>query len=115
MESKHSLKIWFREVLNYYQDNPKHYWFKRKLYGWGWTPATWQGWLSILVALLLIFANLFRFERGGYPDSAVFSQILLPTFIVLAVLIFVTVLTGESPRWQWGLPSKEDNEKKDGR
>ncbi len=23
------------------------YWFKAKNYGWGWYPATWQGWLIL--------------------------------------------------------------------
>lgn len=34
-----------KEYLEYLKDNPKHLWFKRKLYGWGWVPVRWQGWL----------------------------------------------------------------------
>lgn len=36
---------------------PKQLWFKRKTYGWGWVPVTWQGWLLTFgyVALLLLF------------------------------------------------------------
>lgn len=32
----------FKNYLDYIRDNPHGYWFKRKLYGWGWTPVTWQ-------------------------------------------------------------------------
>ena len=39
-------------------------WFKAKKYGYGWYPATWQGWLVILVYLtilgLLIYLALGR-------------------------------------------------------
>jgi hypothetical protein len=31
----------FKEYTDYLKDNPQGYWFKRKLYGWGWTPARW--------------------------------------------------------------------------
>ena len=27
----------------YIRNNPKGYWFKRKLYGWGWFPVKWEG------------------------------------------------------------------------
>jgi hypothetical protein len=30
----------FKRQLDYLRNNPQRYWFKRKLYGWGWTPAT---------------------------------------------------------------------------
>ena len=25
----------------------KSYWFKARLYGWGWVPVKWQGWLDL--------------------------------------------------------------------
>ncbi len=25
-----------KKYLNYIKDNPEHYWFKAKIYGWGW-------------------------------------------------------------------------------
>jgi len=38
-----------KEYIAYLKDNPQGYWFKAKLYGWGWDPAIWQGWLVLLV------------------------------------------------------------------
>jgi hypothetical protein len=32
------------------------YWFKRKRYGWGFTPATWQGWAVVLGYLIVVIA-----------------------------------------------------------
>ena len=54
-----------KEYVSYLKDNPNGYWFKRKLYGWGWTPATWQGWFAIGVYVLLILGlGFFPITRG---------------------------------------------------
>ena len=37
-------------------------WFKRKTYGYGWTPATWQGWLIIAVWIGLVLLNGYRLD-----------------------------------------------------
>lgn len=53
----------------YLKDNPKGYWFKRKLYGWGSTPATWQGWAVIGIFVVLIVVNSLRLgENPGDKD-----------------------------------------------
>jgi hypothetical protein len=43
----------------------KRAWFRRRTFGYGWTPVTWQGWLiTIASALAFIAADLaliFRF------------------------------------------------------
>ena len=41
----------FKESIAYLKDNPHGYWFKAKLYGWGWVPVKWQGWLVVAVAI----------------------------------------------------------------
>ena len=47
-----------QKYLSYMRDNPEGYWFKAKLYGWGWTPVTWQGFSVTLgyIALVFLFA-----------------------------------------------------------
>lgn len=90
----------------------KKLWFKRKLYGWGWTPSTWQGWLVIFVYLVLIFSLAFMSEESisGNPDSGSnFLILALPIIVLTGLLIFIAYKKGEKPRWQWGI-RKEDEE-----
>jgi hypothetical protein len=88
------------------ENSPEHYWFKRKTWGWGWYPATWQGWLVTVVYVLLIFILALTREEyiPGNPDSG--SNVLvfgLPCILLTALLIFVAYRKGEKPKWQWGL------------
>ena len=48
-------------------------WFARRNYGWGYRPATWQGWAltGLLVVLLYVDAAVFRAHH-----AAVFFAIL---------------------------------------
>jgi hypothetical protein len=91
-----------KEYVEYLKDNPKGYWFKAKLYGWGWTPVTWQGWLIILIYILTVID--FALTAN---DSAVFSTFILPVVILTTALIITCYKKGEKPRWQWGLPKKD--------
>ena len=43
-----------KRYVAYLQDNPEQYWFKRKLFGWGWVPVRWQGWVFLLVWIALV-------------------------------------------------------------
>lgn len=78
-------------------------WFKRKCYGWGWYPSTWQGWLVIagFFAAMLLAGWLVGKWAGG--DDDLFARVFVPvTFVLAAILIFISWRKGESPRWQWG-------------
>lgn len=86
-------------------ENPKKIWFKRKLYGWGWTPATWEGWIVTLVYFVLILILVLNIGESipGNPDSG--SNFLVFGFPVLALsllFIYIAYKKGEKPRWQWG-------------
>lgn len=94
------------EYLDYLKDNPEHLWFKRKIYGWGWTPATWQGWLVILIWLILVLFFAFTLDENSPPREIVFTFIL-PITLLTITLIRVCYKFGEKPKWQWGLP-KDD-------
>ena len=97
----------FKKYLDYIQDNPKHYWFKRKIWGWGWVPATWQGWFAtaLYIGLVSLLALMREKVIPGNPDSGSNFLVSGLPFIVLTILfIFIAYTKGEKPKWQWGVP-----------
>ncbi len=99
-----------KEYIKYLKDNPQGYWFKAKLYGWGWTPVKWQGWCVIFLYILLIMGLVLVREKDiqGNPDSG--SNVLtfgLPIIVLTILLVIVAYKKGEKPRWQWGLPKEK--------
>jgi len=96
-----------KEYINYLKDNPQGYWFKAKLYGWGWVPVKWQGWLVLLVyvGLILILTLTISREKDIPENLDSGSNVLvfaLPIILLTALLIFICYKKGEKPRWQWG-------------
>lgn len=80
----------------------KTYWFRRKTFGWGWFPVTWQGWLVLIGFLVLDFGNVYRLDIKHGSSPAVVQEFLIETFLLVAILIWICYRTGEKPRWQWG-------------
>ncbi len=98
-----------KEYIKYLNDNPQGYWFKAKLYGWGWTPVKWQGWLVIFAYIVLILTLILMREESisGNPDSGSnFLTLALPIILFTTILIFICYKKGEKPRWQWGIHKK---------
>ncbi|MEK7604297.1 MAG: hypothetical protein AAB442_00650 [Patescibacteria group bacterium] len=94
----------FDQQIAYLRDNPQGYWFKRKLYGWGWTPARWQGWLVLLAFLGFEVWNFVRLDSVSHSGSDTLRPFIIETALAVLVLILVCHAKGESPKWQWGLP-----------
>ncbi len=92
----------FKRYNQHLKDNPQGYWFKRKLYGWGWTPAKWQGWLIITIWLVLVLFFAFTIDESSPTREIVFTFIL-PITLLTITLIGICYKKGEKPRWQWGL------------
>ena len=77
-------------------------WFRRKLYGWGWYPATWQGWL-VIVLFFLAEALTATVITGLTTNDADFAAYFsATTFGLVLILIIISWKKGETPRWQWG-------------
>ncbi len=76
-------------------------WFKRKWFGWGWYPATWEGWLATAAyaALLVFFGR--TLDEAATPQDVAFT-FLLPVLILTIAFIRLCYRMGEKPRWQWG-------------
>lgn len=99
-----------KEYIEYLKDNPHGYWFKRKLYGWGWTPVTWQGWLLIIVYILLIVVFSMTIDNTSPRQEVVFTFIL-PVVLLTVALIRICYRKGEKPKWQWGPPKNSNTNK----
>ena len=85
----------------------KKVWFKAKKYGWGWYPATWQGWLVTLLHVVYVAyrANTLTvmFDTSTSFAFRYIFELILPTIILLVVCL----LTGEKPKWRWGDKDKK--------
>lgn len=95
----------------YLKNNPEGYWFKRKLYGWGWTPAKWQGWAVVLLYVAAVLTLAFSFDAKATDEQAILF-LLVPVAVLTALLIGLCYVKGEKPRWQWGLDGIEEDQKK---
>jgi len=100
-----------KEIKKYLKDNPKGYWFKRKLYGWGWTPVRWQGWLTLLVYILILVYISKGIDSATHSASDTLYQLFLPFFILTIVLLAICYWKGEPPAWQWGISKSDKRDK----
>jgi hypothetical protein len=80
----------------------KKLWFKAKRYGWGWYPATWEGWAVTAVFILLISLNAWWIDSGSHSVSDTLITWIPNTVILVIILLGICVATGEKPRWRWG-------------
>lgn len=95
----------FEKYIKYIKDNPKGYWFKAKIFGWGWTPVTWQGWAVTLVYIALILLFALTIDESS-TDREVFFTFVLPVVLLTATFIRIAYKKGEKPGWHWGWPKK---------
>lgn len=93
----------FEKERAYLRNNPEGYWFKAKLYGWGWVPVKWQGWavVALYVAGVLLCGAMLD-ENASTRDVA--FTFILPIAILTGLVIRICYAKGERPRWQWGVP-----------
>jgi len=84
---------------------PKQYWFKRKRFGWGWTPTTWQGWM--VIALFTIFV---LFGVALVKNAQILTGILC--WVTATVILTAgSLLRGPKPKWRWGWKPDDDPDK----
>ncbi len=96
----------FKEYIAYLKNNPEGYWFKRKAFGWGWTPVKWQGWVVVgaYIAVLLFLA--LTIDENSPPRELAFT-FLIPAVFITIVFIRICYKKGEKPKWTWGFPKDE--------
>ena len=71
-------------------------WFKAKEYGYGWYPVTWEGWIIILISIILILMNAVLFVEKNI--FIYFANLI----IIVGALLVICYNTGEKARWRWG-------------
>lgn len=76
-------------------------WFRRRRYGMGYTPATWQGWTVTGVAIALVVLPSFFLRQETSVGVAI--GYIVWVLVVLVALIVTAVRTG--PRSKRGAGS----------
>jgi len=99
----------FKAYIDYIKDNPKGYWFKAKLYGFGWVPARWQGWVVMLAFIAFLLWN--GMTLGDTPTETELTSFFIKLGVAIFVILAICWRTGERPHWNWGL-SRKDSETK---
>ena len=91
----------------------KKIWFKRKTYGYGWVPATWQGWTILGVWTIFFVAGCIVFSNKieANPNEITVGIFVAYVAILVFILISLSYKHGETPRWQWGEKEKDESKK----
>jgi hypothetical protein len=91
----------------------KNYWFKRRRYGYGWTPVKPQGWLMLIGFLAIIIGSIASLDK---VPMDLFVEFLISVIILCILSLFVLLLVvrkkGPTPKWRWG-KSPSDNPDED--
>lgn len=74
-------------------------WFRSKTYGWGWYPSSWEGWLVLLIFVVLFLVNTITLDTTSQSIPVWF---FIRTGILVFLLLLVCWIKGETPRWRWG-------------
>lgn len=87
-------------------------WFKRRRYGWGWEPATREGWIVLGVWLVAIVVGGLSIIAISGEDHPARTAVWWVAYVLLATaaLIGVCAATGPWPRWRWGWKDADDPE-----
>ena len=77
-------------------------WFRRKTYGYGWTPNTWQGWCITGLYIFALVSFCINIRTASDGDGNLLVNFVFPFLILTIFYIIICVLKGEKPRWRWG-------------
>jgi len=80
----------------------KDIWFKAKRYGAGWCPCTWQGWIVVLVFILLIILNSFIINHIFQIQKERSIAFSFQLIVLTLILIYISKKKGEKFGWRWG-------------
>ncbi len=92
----------------------RKYWFKRKRYGYGWTPATKEGWFSLVGLIVVMIVTGVALLKDVPEDTYQAEVGYFILLINIETLLFFWLLRNRAPKpkWRWG-KSDTDNSHED--
>lgn len=86
------------------------YWFKRRRFGYGWTPATREGWLTLVLYLTAVLggAMVLGTLTTNSPPPWMAAIYLLTVLVLTVVFLAITITKGPKPKWRWGHHCDDD-------
>ena len=71
------------------------------MFGWGWVPITWQGWLITLLYIVgIINPAIQANEQHSISDFLI--NFSIPYITNTIFLLIICYAKGEKPQWRWG-------------
>jgi hypothetical protein len=87
------------------QIQSKKLWFKHKTYGYGWIPATREGWAVTCLYFFLLIPAIMYIAHDSKESTQIDSQTAIAfLYIVLITIVFMIIcyIKGEKLGWHWG-------------
>lgn len=85
------------------EDDRKKYLMKRRRYGYGWVPTTWQGWLIIILQIAIVFAAASALPvKPAQPTAEELTRFLVIAGLAVVNLMLISTHVGPKPKWRWG-------------
>jgi len=80
------------------------YWFKRKKYGYGWTPTGRQGWLIVLLFLVAVLSSAVILLKDTPKNTFSIELFIFLAFTSITIVIaaIISLVKGPKPKWRWG-------------
>lgn len=89
-----SKALWYTTVVKNGQ------WFKADSRGFGWSPATWQGWLILITYIVFLVGMFLKIDSASHSGSDTLIGMVVPFLFATSVLYGLCMLFGEKPSWR---------------
>lgn len=86
------------------KNKAKRQWFKQHDYGYGWSPVTWQGWVTLLAYVVLVIAGVEELLPNENAPLTIWAVIRFGGYMTIwtSFLYRICLATGGKPKWRWG-------------
>jgi len=80
-------------------------WFRARNIGWGWQPATWEGWGLTFLWAFAVIADFVWVDGASHSASDTLINFIPHAVVITGLYLVLVILTGEEPKWRWGGPT----------